>query len=283
MHAWKKTSHPLVVLIDYNTFVLNPLDQVFNDLLNDQDRKAMFVRHPTGAVSTNMLIIKPSLEEYESVRNTYLNAFYTPYSGWNGEGHNGFPGELGLEGFLSYYYRDDNSIELDRCIFMNSFDPECKSTPFPDVCVAYHSPDVCGQPWECPEPNPLWDPQTEENCLKIHREYFQMRYEFEQYRWNKPKKKQQKRFGMFRRESFLGYCKDVGKDNYLKMTQNERAPKRHLICPPMVCPEGSYVSQDCDCVTDPCSACPEGTYCQETPEPMCLDCNCGFCDKDSAP
>lgn len=52
-------------------------------------------------------------------------------------------------------------------------------------------------------------------------------------------------------------------------------------CPPMTCSEGTYLKTDCTCTfpdEDPCNACPEGTRCQRWPEPMCIDCSCGFCD-----
>lgn len=56
-------------------------------------------------------------------------------------------------------------------------------------------------------------------------------------------------------------------------------------CPPMNCPEGTFVKQDCTCTLpgeDPCNACPMGTRCQKFPELMCIDCNCGFCDSSGS-
>ena len=61
----------------------------------------------------------------------------------------------------------------------------------------------------------------------------------------------------------------------------ETNEKKELECPPMTCPDGTFVKQDCTCTIpdeDPCNACPEGTRCQRFPELMCIDCNCGFCD-----
>jgi hypothetical protein len=41
----------------------------------------------------------------------------------------------------------------------------------------------------------------------------------------------------------------------------------------------TFLTKWCTCAEDPCDACPTGLGCQRSDPPLCLDCNCGFCDK----
>ena len=284
-HAWKLTTHPLVVLMDFDSLILKPLNEEFNHLLADPNAKATIVRNAPSneggqGVNTGMLILKPSLEEFENLRQNYLNTPYDEITGWNGEGHNNFPGKMGTPGFLSYYFSHNNVIERDRCYYNNEMDPACSAVPFDNVKVARHSPDTCGLPWECPGEGPIWNADVEKGCKNVRNAYFKYRYEFETDYWDKPVK--QKRMGNYNYRHYLGYCKGEGRNNYLSMINVEKVPEWQIICGMIECPPGSYVKNDCSCsdINDPCSACPLNTRCQTEPTLMCLDCECGFCNNE---
>jgi hypothetical protein len=59
------------------------------------------------AIPTGLMIIKPSVDEFNNIISAYLSTPYDPISGWNYEGHHHCLGKLGLNGFLSYYFAND--------------------------------------------------------------------------------------------------------------------------------------------------------------------------------
>ena len=99
----------------------------------------------------------------------------------------------------------------------------------------------------------------------------------------------------------MNYCYGPGTDNYEKIIPDATSgpimepeivlPKKDIVCP--TCNDGEFITYDadkrkCSCTSDACAACPEGSRCQEAnPQKgipaLCLDCTCGFCDKDNIP
>ena len=68
-----------------------------------------------------------------------------------------------------------------------------------------------------------------------------------------------------------------GKDGFLSIVGCViPKPEWQNVCPPIDCGDG-YVTEDCTCTNELCSACPEGTLCNESAG-VCTDCECGFCD-----
>ena len=282
LHAFNLVHHDAVVVMDYNTQLQKPLQEEVNEFVADPNAQVKFVKDKDGGVSKNFMILKPSKEKFEEYRQEYINTPYDPVTGWNGEGFNNFKGKLGLKGFFSYKAsKDPTWKELDRCTYNNQLDEECIQTMDPeDSKIIRHSKTVCGEPRDCPYNHPKWSPEKKLACQKAHAFYFKSRYELEIKHFQKPV--HQERFGNFKAKSFYGYCKGPGKKNYLDLTQQiEREPEWTTICEPTLCPEGTYKKPDCSCTQldeDPCNACPTNTRCQRTPELMCIDCNCGFCD-----
>ena len=156
-----------------------------------------------------MIVIKPSQDEFKNLKEAYINTIYDEITGWNGQGHNGFPGEMWLNGFLSYYYSIHPAVELDDCIFSNEFDQSGDGKPFDQVRVARNSPNIFQNSCLCPQE----DGSVELICQDIHRSFFKYPYDFEMNYWNKPHK--QERFGQYWYRSFLGYCEQPGPDKYL--------------------------------------------------------------------
>lgn len=305
LHIWRMTYHPVVVLMNHNSILQQPLDAEIDTLMADDNLKGMYILNApdpeTGGagVDTGLLIIKPDLDEYSRIVNAYINTTYvekagwnrqnTTYfegGGWNGQGYNNFSGRLGISGFLAYYF-DTNPgyMKLDRCIYAHDADDICNSERnVVDSKASKLVTESCGNPRECPYDHPSWTQTKKEQCSSLHKNYYNYRYQFEQKYFNKATK--QERIGMFKLDSFLGYCAGAGKKYALPLV-GEIIPKPEWqnICPPDVCPQGTFLKPDCTCTEfdeDPCNACPENTYCQREPNLICIDCNCGFCDSGSA-
>ncbi len=317
LNAWTFEGYPAVVMVGFDNMITQPLDQEIDALLADANQKGLYVRQsPTegNGIDTQFMIIKPSMEEFRNIVSTYINTPYDPITGWNGQGHHGFKGEMGLNGFLSYYFANNPGYtELDRCTYANSADESCLTqVPVDDAKVVkiVSNDDVggCGNPRHCPYNNPNWSETKQEECETIHRKckaysldfcnnirynvcltlYFYLhyysdmmfRYISEKKYLNKQKKSQ--RTGFFKTKSFIGYCHKAGKSGYESMVGIVKVkPDWQTVCPPIVCPSGQYLKPDCTCTSvdeDPCAACPHGTFCQRSPTLMCMDCNCGFCD-----
>lgn len=287
IHAFRLTNHQAVVVMSYDSQLQQPVQDEIDDLLADPNTRVKFVKDTEGGVTTSFMIIQPSMDMYNSLRQAYIDTPYSPTTGWNGEGTTSADKEkdMGCPGFLAYYAsKSDDWQELDRCTYNNELDDEClDQMSILETKVAHHSATVCGKPRDCPYDHPLWSAEKRRQCHQLHRSYFMARFEFESKFL--VKEVIQERIGMFKPESFLGYCKGPGKKNYLQMTQAiETKPDWMTICPPLECPPGSYMKKDCTCTfpgQDPCVACPSGTKCQRYPELRCLDCNCAFCDRDA--
>jgi len=66
-HAWNLITHDIVVMIDFCTATLQPMNEVFVDLLNDES-KGMFIKSAVSqGVNTAMLFLKQSNEEFENL------------------------------------------------------------------------------------------------------------------------------------------------------------------------------------------------------------------------
>ena len=132
LHIFRLVEHPVVILFDYDTLLQSPIDNLINDLVADPDTKGYYLRTPScdgngnSVVDTGFMVIKPSMEEFNNIREGYINTPYDPVLGWNSQGHNQCPGKLGLPGFLSYYFSvTPGYIQLDRCQYSFSVDDEC--------------------------------------------------------------------------------------------------------------------------------------------------------------
>lgn len=154
------------------------------------------------------------------------------------------------------------------------------STAVTRPVVARQSTDICGNPTDCPPDYPNWSRSQQLACQQLHSNHFLDRRRTE---LSMDKIELSALIGQFKPRSFHGYCTAAGPDNYigLKDTEIVTAPSWQVVCEPMVCPYGSYVTQECTCsnVDDPCSACPSGTRCQKSPVLTCIDCRCGMCGR----
>lgn len=177
LQIWTLTSHPIAILMDLDTILQKPLDENIDSLLEDPALKGYYIRSVPDAISnesgvdTGFLIIKPSLQEFDNIVNSYINTPFDPISGWNGEGHHRFVGGMGISGFLSYYFsKDEGYVQLNRCIYANNVDDECLETvDISEVIVAKDYEKVCGDPLKCPYDHPDWSAKKLDACHQLHR------------------------------------------------------------------------------------------------------------------
>lgn len=100
LQIWSLTDHPVVVMMDYDILINKPLDFEIDMLIANDDMKGMYIlnapdQNTGGAgVDTAFMMVKPSIEELDTIVNLYLNTTYYPYSGWNGQGYNDFEGGM---------------------------------------------------------------------------------------------------------------------------------------------------------------------------------------------
>jgi len=177
LQAWSMTLHPVVVLMDYDIVLQQPLNADIDSLLADANLKGYYIQSApdeiTGGagVDTDFMIIKPSVEELDNIVNSYLNTPYDPVTGWNGQGHHDFKGGMGISGFLSYYFANDAGyVQLDRCTYAHTADDDCLATVnFSDAKAAKVMKNVCGNPRDCPYDHPHWSQDKKEACESMHR------------------------------------------------------------------------------------------------------------------
>jgi hypothetical protein len=241
----------LLVLVDFTTLMMRPMDDVFDSFIGDPSRKISFTYdYPmnlpnTGknsGMNTHWIIMKPDPLFFKTIAEAYRDATYDPSMGWNWQGIKDFKGVLGLKGFLVHYFTrvDKGSHEvLSRCHFGNDnsdpygMDPsgnrvcrdpmdcrDCRTTDSKTVRVIklIHT---CGKPWEC-HYDESWDPVTKVACENFHRRWYSARVSFEENCWvNGPPSY---RTGPFKPDVFLGFCSCAGVTCYDLMIDDKAAP-----------------------------------------------------------
>ena len=178
LQAWTMTSHPIVVLMDYDSVLQKPLDQDIDFLLADDGLKGFYISSPpdevTGkaGVDTGFMMIKPSMEEFERIRKMYINTPFNPATGWNGFGYHQYKGDMGLSGFLNWYFHNDAGyVELDRCLYAHTADEDClQYVPYSEAKHIKMYDKVCGNPRRCPYDHPDWSEEKREACSALHRQ-----------------------------------------------------------------------------------------------------------------
>jgi hypothetical protein len=155
LHAYTLTDHPVVVHLDLDVLVLQPLDVLFDFLLyrrrprdkagKEQEREQyqsvfMWPERPIPdrvnalytldynmvqphvvhkPVQGGFLILRPDLKVYEEFVQIIRQGDYRSGSGWGGK-VGPFYGSMTFQGIIPYYYNirhPKQSIELNRCYF----------------------------------------------------------------------------------------------------------------------------------------------------------------------
>ena len=126
LHAFNFDTFPTVILVDYSTLVMQPLDSAVQAFQASSAEIAYTKNYAkSGAnpdslstgIDTGLLLLKPSKVTHATLIETYKIASYDPIYGWNGSEEapdvGGFDGALGTSGILTYYYRHQPSSAME--------------------------------------------------------------------------------------------------------------------------------------------------------------------------
>ena len=221
LHAFRLTQHPLVMLVEPTTIMLQPIDEIYDSLLADNGKAAYAKRLENNLIDMGSMIIKPSLTEFEAIVDAFHNTPYTADNGWDGTGIGaGGPGSggMGTQGFLTYYFEGNPSppghTSTDKCVYANDMSAGCSTKTIEQVKIATLSTN-CPPAWKCDDAG-----EDSQLCIDFHREWIKKRKDFENMHWKLTPFASRK--GMFDTESFQGYCAAKGKEDYNKMLGEAR-------------------------------------------------------------
>lgn len=248
LHAYGFDKHPVVVMVDFRSFVVQPSDILF-DLFLASDKVISFPmdypKNPPSngqnmGASLNFVAIKPDANMMQNILDSYTSTTYDPKWGWNYQAIRDFDGVLGLSGYLHHYFTRvrANSIfsMLDRCTYANAAESPmfvndaggegCRDPNFCDDCrtfdidqvFVYKMGGICGAPWEC-HYDTNWPALTKTTCETRHKAWYTQRAEYEKNVWvNGPPPE---RTGTYHADVFLGYCNCEGPSCYEVMINDK--------------------------------------------------------------
>ena len=157
LEAYTLTDHPIVVHLDLDTLVLQPLDDLYDVMLgkSTSDASKIAVMWPdqtipeqVNAVFTrdyNMvgpgteykpvqggfLVLRPSMDTYKAFVDIVREGDFRSNHGWGGK-VGPFYGSMTFQGIIPYYYdylHPGTSLELNRCVYNQMCDnPRDKRT-----------------------------------------------------------------------------------------------------------------------------------------------------------
>jgi len=223
LHALKLTNHEFAIVLDQNFILQKPLDTIFSALRTTNDVLAYVTDPSSTGVSTDILVLKPSVETFDELVDAFVSVPYTEDGGWGGTGIGLYPGGMGTSGLLDYYLNaqprgpgDPSGMLLDRCRYANNADEECKTFPFEEITGYVMSDEVCGQPWMCTwgDEDHLWDDVTSVMCMSFLVHWIQGREEIQTFFFNQPTNDGT---GDYHAEIYHGLCTTSGPEGYIPM------------------------------------------------------------------
>jgi hypothetical protein len=252
LYSYTLTHFPIVVHLDLDSLVLQPLDELFNAMLytntslpavmfgrplpHPNQLHAFFTRdynmvnlnHPHVGVQGGFLIVKPSVSAFEEYRQVILEGDFVEGVGWKGK-YGGYFGAQQIQGICSYFYdglHPGTGVELNRCIYNSMADsPFRRDNHGVEKCL--DGRDSCE---DCRETNssdiksvhftlcqkpwicPTWS-WDEKLCKYFHSEWFRIRLDFEQSIGI-----QGNNIGQHYPDVYKGYCTSQGQQGYIPLT-----------------------------------------------------------------
>ena len=167
LHAYTLVNYEIVVHLDLDSLILQPLDDLFNSMLLEGDEKkendsklpvmfndkvpqnieAYFTRDYNMAnlgkqyinVQGGFLVVRPNLEYFEEYKRTILEGDFQQGRGWGGK-YGGYFGGQQIQGLCSYFFdglHPGTAVELNRCIYnaMNDSPKKARKKGDTEVCI----------------------------------------------------------------------------------------------------------------------------------------------------
>ena len=210
-YALSLSNHRIVVTLEVDTLLLQPLDELFDFILEGKvgSDLAHGGRNYTGIhpdqiqfVSTKTAdrLVDHSFFIARTSSDAYPNAL---------ERMKAYPGKS-FDDFLNHVYGEEDHVELDSCVY-NTYllgnhendNDECKDTPFEKIKFAHFS--SCGAPWDCQEM------EKGELCQRLHKEWHRNRKLLDETLQNERPNPDS---GL---PNSFGYCKRVGEFEPVKI------------------------------------------------------------------
>lgn len=129
-------------------------------------------------VQGGFIVLKPSMEDYRGIIDTEMRYEFRKYRGWNSSHIGWFWGGMTVQGILPFYYNrvttPNRSLIIDRCYYNTMADTEnCTKQTLDELKSAHFT--VCQKPWGC------WKSVGIPLCDKLHKRWFQLRAEAENF------------------------------------------------------------------------------------------------------
>jgi len=194
LYAFNLTNHPVAVMMSFDTVFTNPLDSIFDSLINDTNKTAVYLTENGNNVNVGAFCVKPSEEEFIAVIDTYKATTYNSNTGWNESDILG----LGSGGILTYYASQNPTAY--QPITTNSI-------------LSFAANPDCDAPWEC-KYEQSWDNATEDECRELNSAWYEYRRYFEE-NWSKTDLVNTS-LSNFHTDFFLGYCSGGGVEGYTR-------------------------------------------------------------------
>lgn len=152
LYAYTLVEFEIVVHLDLDSLILQPLDNLFDSMLLKGDEKnasdsklpvmhnasvpqeieAYFTRDYNMAnlgknfinIQGGFFVVKPNLEYFEEYKNVILEGNFKPGAGWEGK-YGGYFGAQQIQGLCTYFFdglHPGTAVELNRCIYNNMND-----------------------------------------------------------------------------------------------------------------------------------------------------------------
>ncbi|KAL7538313.1 hypothetical protein ACHAXR_008477 [Thalassiosira sp. AJA248-18] len=166
LHAYTLIQHPVVVHLDLDTLVLNPMDRLYDAMVNgapkdgsnggievafgdplvaptagpDNEINAFFTRDYNMAHASmkhagaqgGFLVLRPSIDVYNEFVSIIRKGDFREGGGWGGLGFGPFYGSMTFQGIIPYFYdhlHPGTGVELNHCVYNNMADnPRDKPT-----------------------------------------------------------------------------------------------------------------------------------------------------------
>lgn len=164
LYAYTLVECPIVVHLDLDSLVVQPLDDLFDAMLDTNKKdlnvpvhfgveipqriEAFFTRdynmvnigHKHPGVQGGFIIVRPNMEYFEEYKRVILEGNFHAGSGWGGEGYGGYYGAQQIQGLCSYFFdrlHPGTAVELNRCIYNSMNDSPYgtrRNTPNVEMC-----------------------------------------------------------------------------------------------------------------------------------------------------
>ncbi|KAL7514674.1 hypothetical protein ACHAXN_011906 [Cyclotella atomus] len=256
LYAYTLINHPVAVVLDLDSLVLQPLDVLFDAIIEGEDLQqstidrlpihqngkkipkkidAFYTKdynminpgsHDVAGVQGGFLMVRPSEAIFDEYIDLVLEGNYIEGRGWGGK-YGYFFGGAQVQGICAYYYsglHPEEGVELNRCRVNSMVD----SPYFEGGSACRDGREGCE---DCRETDLssimsshfticgkpwLCNGNTGPLCRKLHGEWFRIRREFEKSRTDGLGYVPELE-GSFQPETFYGYCKGGGRYDPIKV------------------------------------------------------------------